>query len=203
MLPGTVNYFIDNDPSRWTKGVSTFGKVNYREIYPGIDLVYYGTQRQLESDFIVAPGADPRRIALEFSGASPMLSPDGNLVLMLDGTPLTFRKPVVYQTIAGKKELIEGNYELSGDRAQFGLGKYDHSRVLVIDPVLSYLTYLGGSNADLVGFTTYGGNTTQGMVVDQAGNVYVTGSSQSTDFPLQNPIQRVNNTNAPTDSSPS
>ena len=197
-LPGTVNYFMGNDPNQWTNGVTTFGEVNYRQIYRGVDLVYYGTQRQLEYDFMVAPGADPGQIALEFSGASPTLNPDGSLVLMIDGAPLTFRKPVVYQTIAGKKVLIAGNYELSGERVQFSLGKYDHSRVLVIDPVLSYLTYLGGSSADIVGFTTYGGNTTQGMVVDQAGNVYVTGSTQSTDFPLQNPIQKVNNTNAPT-----
>lgn len=87
--------------------------------------------------------------------------------------------------------MIAGNYKLSGDRVQFALAKYDHNRSLVIDPVLSYLTYLGGTNADVVGNTTYspGGNTTQGVVVDQAGNFYVTGYTQSTDFPLQGPIQ--------------
>jgi len=170
-LPGIVNYFMGNDPSQWTKGVSTFGRVNYQQTYQGIDLVYYGTQRQLEYDFIVTPGADPEQIALEFSGATPMLGPDGDLVLTLDGAPLTFRKPVVYQTIAGKKEMIAGNYKLSGDRVQFALGKYDHNRALVIDPVLSYLTYLGGSNTDVVGNTTYSasGNPTQGVAVDQAG----------------------------------
>src|ERR1017187_6494328 len=198
MLPGTVNYFIGNDPSRWTKGVSTFGRVNYRQTYPGIDLVYYGTQRQLEYDFIVTPGADPNRIALEFSGARPMLGPDGDLVLMLDGAPLTFRKPMVYQTIAGKKEMIEGNYKLSGDRVRFALGEYDHSRALVIDPVLVYMTYLGGSSTDMVANMTFGGNTTQGMAVDPAGNVYVTGSTQSLDFPVQGAIQPANTTNAPT-----
>ena len=198
MLPGTVNYFIGNDPSRWTKGVSTFGRVNYRQTYPGIDLVYYGTQRQLEYDFIVTPGADPNRIALEFSGARPMLGPDGDLVLMLDGAPLTFRKPMVYQTIAGKKEMIEGNYKLSGDRVRFALGEYDHSRALVIDPVLVYMTYLGGSSTDMVANMTFGGNTTQGMAVDPAGNVYVTGSTQSFDFPVQGAIQPANTTNAPT-----
>ena len=106
---------------------------------------------------------------------------------------------MVYQTIAGKKEMIAGNYKLSGDRVQFALGKYDHNRALVIDPVLNYLTYLGGSKDGLVGNTTYGrGNPTQGMVVDQAGNVYVTGYTQSTDFPLQSPIQSTNTTNAAT-----
>jgi uncharacterized protein (TIGR03437 family) len=190
-LPGTVNYFMGNDPSRWTKGVSTFGRVNYQQPYPGIDLVYYGTQRQLEYDFIVSPGADPKQIALDFSGARPMLGPDGDLVLTLDGASLTFRKPVVYQTIAGKKEMIAGAYKWSGDRVQFALGKYDHNRSLVIDPVLSYLTYLGGSNTDQVGNTTYSpsGNPTQGVAVDPTGNVYVTGYTVSTDFPVQNPIQ--------------
>ena len=155
-LPGTVNYFMGNDPSQWTKGVSIFGRANYQQIYPGIDLVYYGTQRRLEY--------------------------------------------VVYQTIAGKKEMIAGNYKLSGDRVQFALGKYDHNRSLVIDPVLSYLTYLGGSNADLIGNTTYSpsGNPTQGVAVDQAGNVYVTGYTQSIDFPVQGAIRGVTTTNAPT-----
>jgi uncharacterized protein (TIGR03437 family) len=200
-LPGIVNYFLGNDPNKWISGVSTFGRANYREIYRGIDLVYYGTQRQLEYDFIVAPGADPRQIGLEFAGASPMLGPDGSLVLTLDGAPLTFRKPVAWQTIAGRKQMIAGNYKLSGGHVQFALGKYDHNRALVIDPVVTYLTYLGGSKDDIAGNTTYSpgtGNTTQGMVADQAGNVYLTGYTQSTNFPLQGPIQKVNNTNAPT-----
>jgi uncharacterized protein (TIGR03437 family) len=199
-LPGIVNYFMGNDPNKWINSVSTFGRVNYQQIYAGIDLVYYGTERQLEYDFVVAPGADPKLIRLEFAGARPMLGPDGSLMLTLDGAPLAFRKPVVYQTIAGKKKMIAGNYKLSGDRVQFALGKYDHNRALVIDPVLNYLTYLGGSKTDEVGSTTYspGGNSTQGMVVDAAGNVYVTGYTQSTDFPLQGPIQPANTTNAPT-----
>ncbi len=202
-LRGTVNYFIGNDPSQWIKGVSTFGRVNYQQAYPGIDLVYYGTQRQLEYDFIVAPGADPKQIALEFSGASPVLGPDGDLLLTLDGAPITLRKPVVYQTIAGEKEMIEGNYKLSGDRVQFALGKYDHNRSLVIDPVLSYLTYLGGSNFDSIGYTYYYGgsnasNPTQGIAVDSSGNVYVTGYTQSTDFPVQNALQAANTTQAQT-----
>jgi len=197
-LPGTVNYFMGNDPSQWTTGVTTFAKVDYRQIYRGIDLVYYGTQRQLEYDFIVAPGADPKRIVLEFSGAKPKLGPDGDLVLTLDGAPLTFRKPVVYQTIAGKKERIAGNYKLSGDRVQFALGKYDRSRALVIDPVLDYLTYLGGSMNEMVGNTTYGSNPTQAVAVDSTGNVYVTGYTQSTDFPVVNAIQAASTTTAGT-----
>ena len=119
--------------------------MNYQQIYPGIDLVYYGTQRQLEYDFIVAPGADPKQIALEFAGARPLLGPDGNLVLTLDGAPLSFRKPVVYQTSLARRK-CRRQLQVDGDRVQFALGKYDHRRALVIDPVLAYLTYLGGSN---------------------------------------------------------
>ena len=117
----------------------------------------------------MTPGADPDQIVLEFSGARPMLGPDGDLVLMLDGAPLTFRKPVVYQTIAGKKEMIVANYKLSGGRVQFTLGKYEHNRALVIDPVLSYLTYLGGSNFDSIGYVSYSAsNPTQGIAVDSS-----------------------------------
>ncbi|HWD00086.1 MAG TPA: SBBP repeat-containing protein [Candidatus Sulfopaludibacter sp.] len=194
-LPGTVNYFLGNDPSRWTQAAATFGKVNYRQIYRGIDLVYYGTQRQLEYDFVVAPGADPGRIALEFSGAKPTLDPGGDLVLTLDGGPLRFLKPVVYQrNDKGNRDVVAASYNLTGDRVRFTLGSYDHSRPLVIDPVLTYLTYLGGGKTDIVGSTTYSpaGNPTQGVAVDPTGNVYVTGSTQSTDFPLQSPIQAGN-----------
>ncbi len=195
-LPGKVNYFIGNDPSTWSTGVNTYGRVRYQGIYPGIDLVYYGTQRQLEYDFVVAPGADPKRIALQFGDARPAIGADGSLVLTLDGTPLTFRRPVVYQTINRERKMIPVHYRLSGEQVQFVLGKYDHKRALVIDPVLSYLTYLGGSGTDYVGFTTYGGNPTQGMAVDQSGNVYVTGFTNSTDFPVQNSIQGTSTTNA-------
>ncbi len=202
-LSGTVNYFIGNDPSKWTNNVGTFGRVNYQQIYPGIDLVYYGTQRQLEYDFIVTPGADPKQIGLEFEGAKPTLGPDGSLQLTLDGAPLTFRKPVVYQTIAGKKNMIAGHYKLSGGRVHFALGNYDHKRALVIDPVLTYLTYLGGSNFDSIGFESYYGgsnatNPTQGIAVDSSGNVYVAGYTQSTDFPVQNALQATSTTQAQT-----
>src|ERR1700735_3350072 len=101
---------------------------------------------------MILAGAHPHA---RVSGASPMLGPDGSLVLTLDGAPLTFRKPLAWQTIAGRKQMIAGNYKLSGDRVQFALGKYDHSRALVIDPVVTYFTYLGGNKDDIAGNTTY------------------------------------------------
>lgn len=103
-LPGTVNYFLGNDPNKWISGVSTFGRVNYRQIYRGIDLVYYGTQRQLEYDFIVAPGADTKQIGLEFAGARPVLGADGSLMLTLNGAPLAFRKPVVIKPSRARRK---------------------------------------------------------------------------------------------------
>jgi uncharacterized protein (TIGR03437 family) len=196
-LPGKENYFSGADPKKWTLNVNTFARVNYRQVYPGIDLAYYGTGGQLEYDFILEPGADPNRIGLEFAGARPELSADGSLVLTMDGAPLTFRKPVVWQTVAGRKRIVAGSYKLSGNRVRFALGKYDRNSKLVIDPVLTYLTYLGGSKTDNVGFTTYSpsGNPTQGMVVDAAGNVYLTGSTLSTDFPVLNAIQKTSTAN--------
>lgn len=197
-FPGTVNYFIGNDPDKWTDHVTTFGRVKVQDIYRGIDQVYYGTQRRLEFDFIVSPGADPGQIGLEFAGATPTLAPDGSLLLTLNGAPLALRKPVIYQSIDGTKKMIAGSYKLSGHRVEFVLGKYDKDRSLVIDPVLSYLTYLGGSMSEMVGNLTYGSNPTQGAVVDSAGNVYVTGYTQSTDFPVLNAIQSASTTTAGT-----
>ena len=197
-LPGVANYFIGNDPKKWRSGISVYGKVKYRGIYPGVDAVFYGNQRQLEYDFVVAPGADPGQIALRLTGVVPILDIDGNVLLRLADGDLALKKPIVYQNIDGGKRVVDARYTLEGNKVHFQLGQYDRSQTLVIDPVLSYLTYLGGSKADIMGSTTYSpaGNPTQGMVVDQAGNVYVTGSTQSFDFPLQNPIQKANSTNA-------
>jgi hypothetical protein len=196
-LPGKVNYFIGNDPNKWIAGAPTYGRVDYRHVYPGIDLTYYGTGRQLEYDFVVAPGADPGQIALEFTGAFPKLTADGGLQLTLDGSaPLEFRKPMVYQIVNGKRKRIAGRYKLSGNRVQFALGKYDHARAVAIDPVLDYFTYLGGA-----GGATYIGASqaacaqcnaetpAQGVAVDRVGNLYVTGYTTSTAFPLVNAYQ--------------
>ena len=196
ILPGTVNYLIGNDPHHWTSGAPVYSKVSYKQIYKGIDLIYYGTGRQLEYDFVVAPGADSRQIALEFPGAQPRLERDGSLALTVDGVRLGFRPPAVYQTVAGKHHSIAGRYRLSGNRVQFALGNYDHSRALVIDPVLTYFSYLGGSNNDFVsdapGYYQFDIPPPQSVAADQAGNLYVTGFTASTDFPVQGAYQAQN-----------
>jgi uncharacterized protein (TIGR03437 family) len=195
-LAGKVNYFIGNDPKKWIASVPTYGKVNYKQIYPGVDLVYYGTQGQLEYDFVVAPAADASKIALEFSGAKPKLGPDGDLQLALHGGPLTLRKPVVYQTIDGQKKLIAGEYKLHGNRVQFALGAYDHSQALVIDPVLVYLSYYGGGPFGnvYIGYSQTAcaqctPQPAQGVAVDNAGNLYVTGMTHPPAIPTVNAYQ--------------
>jgi len=174
-LPGKANYFIGNDPSQWHTNVPTYAKVRYSGVYPGIDLVYYGQQRQLEYDFVVAPGADPDQIALGFHGANGLeIDAQGDLVLHTAAGDVRQHKPVVYQETDGIRRDIEGGYvRKSPTRVGFKLAAYDHSRPLVIDPVLMYSTFLGGSVGDGLGQ----------IAVDADGNVYVTGATASTDFP--------------------
>jgi uncharacterized protein (TIGR03437 family) len=205
ILPGKISYFIGNDPKKWTSGANTYRKVNYQQLYEGIDLVYYGADGQLEYDFMVAPGADAAQIALEFDGGKPKLAPDGSLLLALNGATLSFRRPEVYQTIGGQRMKIKGGYRVTANRVQFALGKYDHTRPLVIDPVMSYFTYLGGSANDYVGsppgYYQFDVSPSQGIVADAAGNLYVTGFTDSTDFPVQSAFQSQNR-GAPANGSP-
>lgn len=179
-LPGKSNYFIGNDPDKWHKDVANYAKAKIEGIYPGIDLVYYGNQRQLEYDWILAPGASPAsiRFAVE-SEADPTIDGHGNLVLDKNGEVL-LRKPVIYQERKGARTEIAGGYMLLGKR-QVGIkvDAYDPRIPLVIDPVLTYSTYLGGSGED-GGF---------GIAVDSAFNAYVTGFTSSTNFPTASPYQ--------------
>jgi hypothetical protein len=177
---GKVNYLIGNNPDRWQTDVPTFARVAYRDIYPGINLVYYGSQQQLEYDFTVAPGANTDMIRLRFGGAE-QLSVDRQGDLVLQGAAGTLRqhKPFVYQEVDGVRQQVAGQFVLQGQEVGFQVGAYDRGHPLVIDPVLSYSTYLGGNGADE-------GHAIQ---VDATGNIYVTGSTTSTNFPTRNPIQ--------------
>jgi len=185
-LSGTVNYFIGNDPKKWRTNVPTYGKVEYRNIYPGLDLLYYGNQQQLEYDLIVAPGADPGVARLGISGASQIqLDRSGDLVLHILGGAVRLRKPVAYQRTQNGRQSIDARYAVAGDgQVMFEVGSYDHSKPLVIDPVLVYSSFLGGSGSDTGAFA--------GIAVDSAGSAYVTSSTNSTDFPTANPEQLSN-----------
>ena len=150
-LPGESNYFIGNDPAKSYTDVPTYAKVKYQDVYPGIDLVYYGNQRQLEYDFEVAPGADPSAIRLGFEGADDLtIDDEGNLIVYIDRREVTLRVPVIFQKINGLKRFIPGGYLLEGKgHVSFQVAAYDASRPLVIDPVLEYSTYLGGGGRDI------------------------------------------------------
>jgi hypothetical protein len=173
-LPGTHNYFI-GDASEWQRNVPTYAKVHYTSVYPGIDLVYYGNQRQLEYDFVVAPGSDPDRIAIAFDGVQQLsIDSTGNLVLQTPHGNITQLAPVVYQNIGGTRQRVDGHYVLRGEqRVGFEIATYDTTQPLVIDPILTYATYLGGNSNDIG----------HAIAIDSAGNAYVTGETQSLNFP--------------------
>ncbi|HEX8145226.1 MAG TPA: SBBP repeat-containing protein, partial [Pyrinomonadaceae bacterium] len=177
-LEGKVNYFTGNDPSRWRANIPTFGRVRYAEVYPGIDVLYYGNQRQLEYDFVVAPGRDARAIALKFAGADKVeVSAAGELLLTLGESIVRQPKPLIYQEVAGARHTVEGGYVVESDgRVVFSLGNYDPTLPLVIDPVLVYSTYFGGSGSEQV----------RDIAVDAAGNAYMCGETSSTNFPTVN-----------------
>jgi hypothetical protein len=188
---GRVSYLIGNDPKKWHTGIETFGKVNFAQVYPGVDLVFYGNQRQLEYDFVVAPGADASRIAWQIDGAKPTIDADGNLVLSAANGPAGFKKPVLYQMDGDKKIAVDGAFTVAGNRIGFQLGSYDHAKVLIIDPVLTYATYLGGSGVDSIGGIQVLGNSglsannaLQAIGFDSQGSAYVVVTAQSTDFPI-------------------
>ena len=175
-LPGKSHYFIGNDPKQWHTNVPQYAKVKYKAVYPGIDLIYYGNQRQLEYDLVVAPGADPKKIALAFQGVKTItIDKDGQLVLHTGAGDLIQHKPIVYQEINGERKLLDGRYVLK-DKQQVGfqVARYDRSKPLVIDPVLAYSTYLGGNDCTSRGSCS-AGDAGFSIAVDSAGNAYVTG----------------------------
>lgn len=175
-LPGKVNYLRGNDRKRWHTNIPTYRRVKYAEVYPGIDLIYYGNPQQVEHDFVVAPGTDPSVIAMAIDGADKLsVDTHGDLVLASPAGAVRFEKPVIYQEVNGGRQMIAGAYVLTGTQGvRFQVGAYDTTRPLVVDPVLVYATYLGGSS---------GWESGEGIAVDSAGSAYVAGYTASTDFP--------------------
>ena len=184
-LAGTVNYFVGSDPKKWRSGISTYAKVKYPEIYPGIDLVYYGNQQELEFDFIVAPGADPRLIALSFEGADRLeVGWQGELSLHLGGRVIQWHKPVVYQEANGRREEISCRYVFDEQGlVGFDVAAYDPARPLIIDPVMVYSTFLGGGGLDVA----------ECIAVNSAGNAFVCGETASINFPTRFPVDAAAN----------
>jgi uncharacterized repeat protein (TIGR01451 family) len=250
-LPGTVSYYRGNDPSQWHAGLSTHARVKYTNVFDGVDVVYYGNQRRLQYDFIVAPGADPTVIAFRVEGADRVsVADDGRLLMTLGDRVLAQERPFTYQVIEGVRQEVPSRFVLTGGQVRFALGDYDTTRELVIDPVIAYSSWLGGGSEEgildlavdasgnlvIYGFiedapsvleypttpgapkrtrvpsdtrdafvtkfdpsgttmlfsTLFGGSGEEllqpyahdgGMALDAAGNVYITGSTISTDFP--------------------
>ncbi len=187
-LPGKSNYFIGNDPAKWHTDVPQFARVRYHELYPGIDLVYYGKQGQLEYDFEAAPGSNPKEVTLRFQGAESLaIDAAGNLVLTVGDGRVSLEAPRVYQRFGEDERRVDGRFELRGqDRVGFALGTYDQRRAIIIDPVLTYSTYLGGSSDEactvILGVAT-GVAGCPAVAVDTSLNAYIAGSTMSTDFP--------------------
>jgi hypothetical protein len=202
-LAGRSNYFIGSDPAKWHSNVPGYSKVYYSGLYPGVDLVYYGNEGQLEYDFVVAPGGDPEKIQLSLDAlpragdrqlthgsklgtqaVKARIDPNGNLVVTTGTSDFIFHKPVAYQTGRGtEKHEVPGRFVFedtacaagsSSCRVAFRIGAYNHAEALIIDPVLSYSTYLGGSDDDQA----------SALAVDSSGNAYITGQTYSVDFPV-------------------
>jgi len=168
-LPGRINYLVGNDPHKWHVNVPTYRKVYYKEIYPKVDLVYYGNRTELEYDFVVAPGGNLQAIRFQFEGTDRMRLDDaGDLHLTVEQSDITLRKPVVYQlTDKGDRREVKGEYVIKDKEVRFKTANFDTRKPLIIDPVLSYSTLLGGGGND-VGY---------GIAVDSTGSTYITGET--------------------------
>jgi Domain of unknown function DUF11/Beta-propeller repeat len=192
-LPGKSNYFIGNDPAKWHRGIPQFARVRYQSVYPGVDLLYYGNQGQLEYDFEVAPGADPGQIALRFQGQEKASLDDrGNLILASGGNQVQLKVPRVYQEIGAEQRPVAGRFAVRQDgEVGFEIAAYDRSQTLVIDPVLTYSSYFGGSGDESCTKILNVATPPSGcpaVAIDASSNIYLAGSTTSADFPVVPPV---------------
>lgn len=176
LLPGKSNYFLGGDPKRWYTDIPNYAQVEYQNVYPGVNLVFYGNQRNFEYDIVLRPGASLESVKLRFTGAKRIaVDANGDLVLYTDAGELHQHKPAVYQNVNGARRELEGRYVISGrNTVQFQVDRYDPLQTLVIDPVLSYSSYFGSSSPNEV---------LTGMATDSSGNVYLTGTTKAPGFP--------------------
>src|SRR5438477_898034 len=182
-VSGHSNYLIGRDRSQWVRDVDQYARVNYSEIYPGVDLTFYGQQRQLEFDFIVKPGARPETIALGVEGAKKIhTSKNGDLVLTSAAGDFLLHKPVAYQKQGDSRQPVDARFVIKGNEVAFALGEYDNTRELVIDPSVLYATYFGAGNED-DGYA---------IAVDSTGAAYITGQTSSTSFPVKGALPAPN-----------
>ncbi len=180
-LPGTSNYFLGANPRRWQKDIPQYRRLRYETVYSGVDVVYSGTGQQFRFDFELAAGSDPSKVALQFEGMDRLrIAESGELLLETAVGEVRLAQPVVYQEGKQGRETIEAGFRLLAEgRVGFAIGEYDRSQPLVIDPTLTYSTYLGSSGSE------YG----LGVAVDAARNAYIVGYTSGTEFPVINPIQ--------------
>jgi hypothetical protein len=183
-LPGKANFLIGRSSKVWKQGIPTYSRILYRGLYAGVDVTYGGSGRRLKSEFTVAPGADPSQILLEYEGAD-RVTIDANGDLLVTAGPVELREeaPAIYQKSAEGRVRVEGRYRLAGlHTVGFEIAAYDASKPLVIDPVIAYCTYLGGSS---IGAVT-------SLAVDGSGNLYVAGWTEALNFPIVGALQAVN-----------
>jgi hypothetical protein len=180
-LPGKSNYLLGNSPAHWRTNVPNYRKVAEHGVYNGIDIVYYGNQRQLEYDFVVAPGANPGVIQIAFQGAKNLrIDRAGDLLVGVSGGDVRLHRPIAYQGSGDAKQEVAAKYVLKNAHSvSFELARYDAGQQLVIDPVLSYSTYLGGSDIDVA----------NAIAVAQDKTAFIAGGTFSTDFPTKHPLQ--------------
>ena len=171
---GVSNYLIGGDRAKWRRKIPNYSRVRVAEAYPGIDVLYYGSdQQRLEFDFIVRPGADPNRIQLNFDGAESIrIDDEGALRLKMKESEVVQPAPIIYQVVEGTRRPVDGRFKVSGSEVTFLLGEYDLTKELVIDPQVIYASFHGGNGDD----------RGKGIAVDRSGNVFLVGSTLSTNL---------------------